>query len=171
MRGWRPGRRATLASWSLAWRFGGEAVVAGLGIGVVWVATSPGLPDAGLSDARIDRNLGLLTLLWLVLRGVGTIVMVPIAEELAFRGFLHRWLISRRFEAVPFRQISLMALLVSSALFGVLHDRWLAGALSGAVFAVLMNRSGRLSDPVAAHMTANAVIFVWAVVAWKPWLL
>jgi hypothetical protein len=34
-----------------------------------------------------------------------------------------------------------------------------------------MYRSGRLSDSIAAHMTANAVIFFWAVAAWRPWLL
>ena len=77
--------------------------------------------------------------------------MVPIAEELAFRGLLHRWLISRRFETVAFAQFSWLALVVSSLLFGFMHQRWIAGALAGAVFALVMYRSGRLSDAIAAQ--------------------
>ena len=55
-------------------------------------------------------------------------MLVPIAEELAFRGFLYRWLISRKFETVPFGQFSLIALFASSLLFGMLHERWLAAS-------------------------------------------
>ena len=111
-----------------------------------------------------------LAALWLGIRAIGSIVMVPIAEELAFRGLLHRWLISRRFETVEFAQFTWLAFIASSLLFGLMHQRWIEGALAGAVFALLMYRSGRLSDPMAAHMTANAVIVVWAIAA-RNWSL
>jgi CAAX prenyl protease-like protein len=96
--------------------------------------------------------------------------MVPIAEELAFRGLLHRWLISRRFDTVAFAQFSWLAFVVSSLLFGFMHQRWIAGALAGAVFALVMYRSGRLSDAIAAHMAANAVVLHWAIAVrnWAP---
>jgi CAAX prenyl protease-like protein len=101
--------------------------------------------------------------LWLAARVVGSTIMVPAAEELAFRGFLHRWLISRNFQSVAVGQISLLALIGSSLLFGLMHERWIAGTLSGAVFALLMYRTNRLSDPIAAHVAANAVICAWAI--------
>jgi membrane protease YdiL (CAAX protease family) len=50
-------------------------------------------------------------------------------------------------------------------LFGLMHDRWLAAALAGALYAMLMCRRGRLSDAIAAHMATNAVIFGWAIAA------
>ena len=155
----------------LDWRFGVEAVTVGLVIGVLWIVTAPVPPAERPTAVWLSQGLGGLTVLWLFIRGIGAIIMVPIAEELAFRGFLHRWLISRKFETVTLGQVSTLALVVSSLLFGVLHDRWIAGALAGAAFALLMYRTGRLSDPIVAHMTANAIIFVWAVAAWRPWLL
>ena len=53
----------------------------------------------------------------------GSVVMVPIAEALAFGGLPHRWLISRRFETVAFAQFSWFAFVVSSLLFGFMHQR------------------------------------------------
>jgi CAAX prenyl protease-like protein len=96
--------------------------------------------------------------------------MVPIAEELAFRGYLYRVIISTRFEEVDFRTFSWVALIVSSVLFGFMHDRWLSAAFAGAVYALLMCRSGQISDAIAAHMVTNAVVFGWAV-ALHQWSL
>ena len=59
-------------------------------------------------------------------------VTVPIAEELAFRGFLLRRFISPDFEAISFQTFSWFALLASSVIFGLLHgQRWIAGTLAG----------------------------------------
>jgi exosortase E/protease (VPEID-CTERM system) len=145
-----------------------SAVSVGLGalVGVLWIVTAP-------ADGERAAELGgwLATLsapalaFWLAVRVAGTAVLVPIAEELAFRGYLHRKLVSAHFETVAPGQFTWLAFLVSSAAFGLVHDRWLAGALAGAVFALAMYRTGRHSDPIAAHMAANAVIAAWAIAA------
>ena len=108
---------------------------------------------------------------WLAFRIVGSVILVPIVEEFAFRGYLHRKLISERFESVAEGQFSWLAFVGSSVLFGLVHDRWLAGGLAGVVFAIALYRSGRLSDAIAAHMSANAVIIVWAIAAGEWGLL
>ena len=146
------------------------ALAAGAVVGVLWVVTTPATADGGDVGAWIATQSVWLAALWLTIRAIGSIIMVPIAEELAFRGLLHRWLISRNFETVDFATFSWLAFVVSSLLFGFMHQRWIAGALAGAVFALLMYRSGRLSDPIAAHMTANAVIIAWAITA-QNWSL
>jgi exosortase E/protease (VPEID-CTERM system) len=146
------------------------ALAAGAVVGVLWIVTAPATADGGEVGAWLATQSVWLAALWLVLRAIGSIITVPIAEELAFRGLLHRWLISRNFETVDFAAFSWLAFIVSSLLFGFLHQRWIAGALAGAVFALVMYRSGRLSDPIAAHMTANAVIIAWAVAA-QNWSL
>jgi exosortase E/protease (VPEID-CTERM system) len=151
-------------------RAGAFAVGVGLVVGALWVATAPidgGDPDLPAWIAA--QPLG-LAMAWLAIRAAGSVVLVPIAEELAFRGMLHRWLISRNFETVSYSAFTWTAFLVSSALFGLMHQRWLAGALAGAAFAIVMYRSGRLSDAIAAHMTANAVIVTWAI-ATQSWFL
>ena len=139
-------------------------------VGVLWIVTAPAGEQGSGIGAWIAAQPAGLVAVWLTIRAIGSIVMVPIAEELAFRGLLHRWLISRRFETVGFAQFSWLAFLASSLLFGLMHQRWIAGALAGAVFALLMYRSGRLSGPIFAHMTANAVIVAWAIAA-RNWSL
>lgn len=146
------------------------ALMVGIVVGVVWIATAPASGASNAVGAWIATQPFALVVLWLGIRSLGAIVMVPIAEELAFRGLLHRWLISRRFETVEFATFSWLAFIVSSLLFGLMHQRMVAGALAGAVFALLMYRSGRLSDPIAAHVTANAVIVAWALAA-RDWTL
>jgi exosortase E/protease (VPEID-CTERM system) len=146
------------------------ALACGALVGALWIATAPaGEPGSGIAAWIAAQPVGLAAV-WLTIRAIGSIVMVPIAEELAFRGLLHRWLISRRFETVDFAQFTWLAFIASSLLFGLMHQRWIEGTLVGAVFALLMYRSGRLSDPIAAHMAANAVIVVWAVAA-RNWSL
>ncbi len=106
---------------------------------------------------------------WLVLRIIGATVTVPIAEELAFRGFLLRRFISPEFEAVSFRAFSWFALLASSVLFGLLHgQRWIAGTIAGLIFALVVTRRGRFGNAVIAHATANALIAV-AVLMFHYW--
>lgn len=146
------------------------ALVCGAVVGAVWISTAPAGGQSSAIGAFIAVQPVWLTAVWLAIRAIGSIVMVPIAEELAFRGLLHRWLISRRFESVGFAQFSWLAFIASSLLFGLMHQRWIEGSLAGAIFALLMYRNGRLSDPIAAHMAANAVIVTWAIAA-RSWSL
>jgi CAAX prenyl protease-like protein len=65
--------------------------------------------------------------LWLTARVVGSVVIVPIAEELAFRGYLLRRVIDADFTSISPKQFTLASFLISSIAFGALHGRWLAG--------------------------------------------
>jgi exosortase E/protease (VPEID-CTERM system) len=147
-------------------------VAAGLAVGVAWLATAPANPTADGAFAAALAQAPILVSLWLVLRALGSIVFVPICEELAFRGFLLRWLVNRDFTEVSFRRFAPLAILVSSLAFGFIHERWLAGALAGLVFAGVQLRSGRLIDAVLAHATSNALIAVWAIGSgrWSHWV-
>jgi exosortase E/protease (VPEID-CTERM system) len=137
----------------------------GAAAGILWIATDPGAGNNPPLAGWLAQLTPLAFVAWLVFRGIGTIVMVPIAEELAFRGYVYRLLIPSRFENIDLKTFSTRALIISSVLFGLMHDRWLAAALAGALYALLMCRKGRLSDAVAAHMATNAVIFGWAIAA------
>jgi CAAX prenyl protease-like protein len=107
---------------------------------------------------------------WLVFRVIGSVVTVPIAEELAFRGYLIRKLVASDFEDVPPGQFTWLSFLVSSLLFGVLHNSWVAGTLAGAGFALALYQRGRIVDAIVAHMTSNALIAV-AVLGFGQWNL
>ena len=105
---------------------------------------------------------------WIVARIVGSCVIVPVVEELAFRGFLLRWLVSPEFERVPPRAWTWSAILLSSLAFGALHSHWILATFAGLVFAVVLVRRGRLGDAILAHALTNAGIVV-AVLAFGRW--
>jgi CAAX prenyl protease-like protein len=106
-----------------------------------------------------------------MLRLLGSVAIVPIAEELAFRGYLVRRLTSSDFTAVPSSRFSLVPLLASSAAFGLLHQRWLAGMLAGMVFYLAQSLRGRLADAIVAHAVANLLIALAVIGAgrWELW--
>ena len=60
---------------------------------------------------------------------------------------------------------------ISSALFGALHGRWLAGTLAGLLYALALYRRRELADAVVAHATTNALIAanVLATGSWSLW--
>ena len=155
---------------SLDWRINYEAVLVGLIVGAAWIATDPGRSESTVLEQWLAEQTAFGMIVWLGLRMAGSVVLVPLAEEMAFRGFLYRWLVSRNFEVVPFGHFALIPFVVSSVLFGMLHQRWLAAGLSGAVFALMMWRSRRLSAAIIAHAIANAMICGWAV-GFRQWSL
>jgi exosortase E/protease (VPEID-CTERM system) len=110
-------------------------------------------------------------MVWLFFRIAGAVVIVPVVEELAFRGYLARRLMSTDFEAVSLRDLSLLAIGISSVLFGVLHGMPMAGILAGVAFAWAAKRRGVLADAVIAHAVANALLagYVLMTGSWELW--
>ncbi|MEB2284283.1 MAG: hypothetical protein B6D46_04275 [Polyangiaceae bacterium UTPRO1] len=154
--------------WTCSW------TAAGIGIGVfaLWMALEPA-PDAAKQTAfaaALDALGSAGKTAWIAFRIVGAVVTVPISEELAFRGYLHRRLVAADFDLVPFRRFTWAAFVTSSLLFGLMHGRWLAGTLAGMGYALAMYRRGELGDAIAAHAITNALIAIW-VLATGHWLL
>lgn len=85
-------------------------------------------------------------------------MIVPIVEELAFRGYLQRRLISADFTAVPMGAWRWIPVLVSASVFGLLHGDWIAGVLAGVAFSYAVKLRGRLSDAIIAHGVANLLL-------------
>jgi exosortase E/protease (VPEID-CTERM system) len=155
------------------WRFGWLGPAAGVLVFVLWIAldhaigrdaaTSNGVVLTGVAQglARLGHTQRVA---WIALRILAAVTTVPLAEELAFRGFIARRIISPNVESVSFGSLSLVAVLASSLAFGILHGRmWLAGTLAGVVFALVAKLRGRLGEAVAAHATTNLLIALWVI--------
>lgn len=163
---WHFRRHYTQIDWRCGWL--GPAV--GVAVFAMWLWSADGPAQAmpaALESAGQAAGLG-----WLVLRVIGGTVTVPIAEELAFRGFGLRRLIEPDFERVPWQAFSWSSLLISSLLFGALHGhRWLAGTLAGVAYALALRWRGRLGDAIAAHGVTNALLAFWVLKfhRWDLW--
>jgi exosortase E/protease (VPEID-CTERM system) len=152
-----------------------QAIAIGGGAFALWMALEP-TPTG--TAARTAGAMGWTGLppgwaeAWLISRVIGSVVMVPLAEELAFRGYLTRRLIASEFQDVPVGRFSWLSFLISSALFGMLHRRWLAGTMAGMFYALALYRRGKLSDAVLAHATTNILIaaYVLTTGAWWLWV-
>lgn len=162
--------RLVAIDWSLSWA-GPVVGVAGF---AVWIALERMLHPAAaapMPPALAAASVPLRTF-WIAIRALAAITTVPVAEELAFRGFLLRRIISTDFEAVPFRHFTGTALLVSSIAFGALHgSRWIAGSLAGLLYAYAAGRRGELGDALVAHATTNAILAAFVMVGgqWQLW--
>jgi exosortase E/protease (VPEID-CTERM system) len=165
---WWCRRAYTELRWSWSW----QPFALGLAVFVLWIALVP----SGIGEPSSLRE-GLAGLapewaaLWLIFRIAGATLTVPLAEELAFRGFLLRRLQSPEWHELPPGRFSWMSLLISSLLFGLMHGSWLAGTLAGLAYAVAVYRRGNLLDASLAHATTNALLagYVLATGAWAMW--
>jgi len=157
----------------LTWTLSLPAAAIGVVVFAVWIALAPaGANDKSAWPQALASIPSHWAAAWLLLRVLGFVIFVPIAEELAFRGFLARRVIDPEFQTVPMGTFSWPSLVLSSLLFGVMHGQyWLAGTLAGALFAMAMYRRGSLGDAVQAHAIANGLIALYVLTTgrWSVW--
>ena len=91
-------------------------------------------------------------------RWAGSAVVIAVAEEFFWRGFLMRWMQGRGFITRDPRQVVLGIVLLSSCLFGLEHSRWLVGIGAGLAYAFLYRRTGDLCSVALAHGLTNALL-------------
>lgn len=154
-----------------SFRLNPVAVAIGFGVFLMWIVLVPPSPEkSAVFATALFSAPGWIAMGWLLMRLIGAVIVVPFAEELAFRGFL-----LPRLQAVfagvslPARQFG--ATLISSAAFGALHGSWLAGTLAGIGFAAARYHRGNLLDAICAHLTANLILglYVLATRQWSYW--
>ena len=146
------------------------AALAGVVCGVGWVAWAVWTRDPTAEPAQPPALTGLVWAAWVLFRVLGSTLVVPVVEELAFRGYLLRRLVDRDFTQVAYTRRHVGALLLSSLAFGASHSLWVAGIGAGVLFGLVVWRRGRLADAVLAHVVANAVVAAYVLI-WDDWHL
>ena len=153
---------------TLHWGFTWRGVFAGLALFVLWIVTArlalppPAMPEAftGLSPAW--RNS------WIIGHIVVTVALIPVVEELAFRGYLLRRARSADFESLRPGRAGAPGLIVSTAVYALCQGAfWLPGMVAGIVFGLVYMRTGRLGESVAAHVTVNVLLAAVWLVDWQ----
>jgi exosortase E/protease (VPEID-CTERM system) len=154
------------------WRFSWRGVLLGAATFCVWSAFAHFLAaPAAMPDDLAKLPLPLRDA-WISCRAAAAIITVPIAEELAYRGYLMRRMVSRDFEALPMRSVGVLALVTSAVAFGATHGSlWLAGIAAGLAYGFIAIKTGKIGESIAAHATTNALIAVQVLLfdQWQLW--
>ena len=161
----------------------GASVLVGVAIFVLWIAPDLLFPQyrsfflfdnsvvgaarSSLTEAaRHDVPV-------LFLRTLRAVAIVPIVEELFWRGWLMRWVVNNDFERVPLGTYSALSFWAVALLFASEHGPyWDVGLVAGILFNWWMIRSKSLGDLILAHAVANACLSGYVIAAgkWEYWL-
>ncbi len=112
-----------------------------------------------------------LVTIWLIFRVIGASLIVPIAEEFTFRGYiqphLQEWFAQKDMKSFSV----ILSLALTSLLFGYVHSDILAGSVAGALFGLAYLQRKRVMDAVVAHAVTNALLaaYVLSNGYWSYW--
>lgn len=157
-------------------------VLLGIGVFLLWIA--PDLLIPGHRDAVLFRNplfgtgsggfaeAGRGDPLALGLRVARAALLVPIVEELFWRGWLPRWISDHHFERVPLGSYTRLAFWLTAVLFALEHGPWWdVGLMAGVAYNWWMIRTRSLGDCILAHAVTNACLSGYVILAgqWQYW--
>jgi CAAX prenyl protease-like protein len=136
------------------------AVLTGLVVLALWIS-----PQwlFGAEQRTDGFNPGLFAgsaaLYWgtLILRFIRLVVIVPLLEEIFWRGFLLRYLIKEDFTKVSFGTFSWFSFGVVTVMFGLAHfgPDFIPALLTGAIYNLLAVKTRSLACCVLAHAVTN----------------
>lgn len=160
----------------------GAGVLLGVAVCALWVAPDllvPGWRDSALFQNDVTGRLKTsippaeLTPLMLALRTARAALLVPVLEELFWRGWLPRWLQDTRFWRIPLGTFTPFAFWGTAALFAAEHGPfWEVGLLCGLIYNWWMGRTRSLADLVLVHGVTNLALSLFTIGTqrWVFWM-
>jgi CAAX prenyl protease-like protein len=159
------------------------SIAIGIAVFAIWIA--PDLMFPGYRHSWLFQNALLGTMqkslsesarastTILALRTVRAALLVPIVEELFWRAWLMRWLISPNFEKVPMGAYQAASFWLCAVLFASEHGAyWDVGLAAGVIYNWWMVRTRSLGDLILTHAVTNACLSAYVIAAgkWEYWL-
>jgi uncharacterized protein len=154
----------------------------GAAVFVLWIA--PDLLFAGYRNLPLFSNAltghahssippeGLRSTWVLTWRTLRAVLIVPVAEELFWRGWLMRWMVNNDFQKVALGTYAPLAFWATAALFGAEHGPyWDVGFLTGIIYNLWMIRTKSVADCILMHGVTNGLLsaYVIAGAQWQYW--
>jgi len=124
--------------------------------------------DVAGADGHLRQNA-----FFIAVRVLESAVLVPILEELFWRGWVMRWMIRSDFESVPLGQYTALSFWGVAILFALEHGPyWEVGLIAGVAYNWWLVRTRNLADCMLAHAVTNALLagYVLAFNQWQYWL-
>ena len=159
-----------------------SSLALGLGVCVLWVAPDALIP--GWREHPVFQNsiTGRITNsivpsewmpLMLVLRTARASLLVPVLEELFWRGWLPRWIQDTHFSRIPLGRYTPLAFWATAVLFAAEHGPfWEVGLLCGIIYNYWMLRTRSLGDLILTHATTNLALSLYVIGTgrWMFWM-
>lgn len=124
-------------------------------------------------DPTVFQKNSTLHSLNLALRFARLVLVVPLVEEIFWRGFLLRYLIRDDFEKVPFGAFTWLSFTAVSIGFCIEHQfaDWPAALAAGALFNAVAYKTRSLSACLLAHAAANLLLglYIMRTGQWGFW--
>lgn len=155
-------------------RWGGSVFVGVVGF-VLWVGLDPLLvthpePPGGFHPWSVAE--GWVAWALVGVRLFGAVVVVPVMEEVFWRGCLMRYLIQEDFESVPLGTYAHLSFWGTTAAFAAVHGaQWVLAVPVGILFGWWFIRTKTLGDVILAHAVTNFLLGLYVVVTgrWYFW--
>jgi len=108
---------------------------------------------------------------FVVVRLLGLSVLVPLVEEIFWRGFLLRWVISPDWQDQKIGVFTMKSFLWVTFLFTLAHPEWLAAAVYCSLLNILLYWRRDLWNCIVAHGTSNLILGVYVISSgtWELW--
>jgi CAAX prenyl protease-like protein len=156
-----------------------SSVLLGIAVFFIWIGPDvliPGYHNTFLfSNSLVGHPQGStipadkISVWFLVFRMLGSVVTVPIIEELFWRGWMMRWIGTKDFTKIPIGTYNAEAFWIVAVLFASEHGSfWDVGLVTGVIYNWWAIRTKNLTDCVIAHAVTNACLGIY-VISWGQW--
>lgn len=155
------------------WLVAGAVGVAALGVWVAPQCLFGAAPRMDGFDPTYFGPEGPAYAANLSMRLLRMVIIVPLVEEIFWRGWLLRYLVNEDFQKVPFGTFTWKSFLITSVAFCFEHQMadWPAAVLTGALFNAVAYWTKSLTACVVAHAVTNAglAIYILQTGQWGFW--
>lgn len=127
-------------------------------------------PEGRVAYNPLEQLHGAALWGFIAMRMAGIAIVVPLAEELFWRGFLLRWLIDPEWEKVPLGEFTLSSCAIVTLMFTSAHPEWLAAAGYCLLLNGLLYWKRDLWLCVVAHAVSNLTLAVYVLSTGEWWL-
>jgi uncharacterized protein len=106
-----------------------------------------------------------------IVRLFGLVLVVPIMEEVFWRGFLNRYLVDEDWQRVPWGRFTRFSFSLVTLAFVLAHTEWTAALVWGVGINLVLIWTRNLWACIAAHAASNAVLgyYILAYDQWRLW--
>lgn len=159
-----------------------SSIALGLAVFVMWIAPDVLFPawrshwlfqNSIVGSLKTSIPPAELTPIMLVLRTARAALLVPVLEELFWRGWLPRWLQNTSFWKVGLGVYTPFVFWSTAVLFALEHGSfWEVGLVCGVVYNWWMRRTRSMGDLIVVHAVTNLALSLYVIGSgrWTFWM-